>query len=379
MVFFGQVVIGTAGSGKTTYCQAMSTVLAALKRHVLVVNLDAANDGNVPYTAAASVSELVAGSETARRGYESLGPNGAVMYTMELLEHNLDWLDRVVRAAPPRAYFVFDCPGQLELYTHHASLAHVFAHLQQRFDMRLCAVHLLDSVLCTDASTFVAGLMTSLTAMLNLALPHVNVLTKVDLLPGYGPLPFDLEYLEEGQDLQYLAHAVCRDRRFAARYGRLTEAVCGVVEDYGLVSFVSMSVTNATSVHSVLALVDRANGYAVSGLDPTEDPAFLLQASRLFDAPLGELGEEQGALLLEAVQECYDVHEAALEAQRYTAEHPDDVVSDSDSDTEHEHVPHSDSGTGSGSGDRDSGEGEDEDEDGDGDDIGQPPPLEYTH
>ena len=103
MVFFGQVVIGTAGSGKTTYCQAMSTVLAGLKRHVLVVNLAAANDGNVPYTAAASVSELVEGSEAAKRGYESLGPNGAVMYTMELLERNLGWLDRVVRAAPSRA------------------------------------------------------------------------------------------------------------------------------------------------------------------------------------------------------------------------------------------------------------------------------------
>lgn len=377
MVFFGQVVIGTAGSGKTTYCQAMSTVLAGLKRHVLVVNLDAANDGNVPYTAAASVSELVEGSEAARRGYESLGPNGAVMYTMELLERNLGWLDRVVRAAPSRAYFVFDCPGQLELYTHHASLARVLAHLQQRFDMRLCAVHLLDSVLCADASTFVAGLVTSLTAMLNLALPHVNVLTKVDLLPGYGPLPFDLEYLEEGQDLQYLAHAVCRDRRFAARYGRLTEALCGVVEDYGLVSYVAMSVTNATSVHSVLALVDKANGYAVSGLDPTEDPAFLLQAASLFDAPLGELGEEQGALLLEAVQECYDVHEAALEAQRYSAEHPDDVASDSDS--EGEQIPLISSSSRK---DNTLEEEKEEEEEGgeeeEEDDIGQPPPLEYT-
>lgn len=371
MVFFGQVVIGTAGSGKTTYCQAMSTVLAALKRHVLVVNLDAANDGHVPYTAAASVAELVGGSEEARRHYESLGPNGAVMYTMELLEHNLGWLDRLVRAAPPRAYFVFDCPGQLELYTHHTSLARVFAHLQARFDMRLCAVHLLDSVVCTDASTFVAGLVTSLTAMLTLALPHVNVLTKVDLLPGYGPLPLDLEYLEQGQDLQYLAAAVCRDRRFAARYGRLTEALCGVVDDYGLVSFVAMSVANATSVHSVLALVDKANGYAISGLDPTEDPAFLLHASSLFDAPLGELGEEQGALLLEAVQECYDVHEAALEAQRYTAAHPDDAASDSDADPDPEHVPRSDDGPSTKS--DDNGD-EDEDED----DIGQPPPLEYT-
>ena len=372
MVRFGQVVVGTAGSGKTTYCRALSTVLPALKRHTIVINLDAANDAHLPYTAAASVAELLDRSAEAKAAYSTLGPNGAVMYTMELLEHNLAWLDHIVRASPPRSYFVFDCPGQLELYTHHTSLSRIFEHLQRVLDVRLCAVHLVDSVLCADASTYISGVLTSLTAMLNLALPHVNVLTKADLLPTYGALPFDLTYMLEGQDLGYLAHAVGSDKRFAEKYGKLTEAICEVIEGYSLVGFVLMSVTNATSVNTVLALADKANGYSMSGIDPTDNPAFVLQATQIFNTPLGELGEQQGQMLLEAIQESYDVHEAALESQKYCEEHPDEYNSDDDEDDKPQQTPPHRTQQEQEQGEADGGGNTEED------DIGQPPALEYT-
>ena len=44
---FGQVVIGPAGAGKTTYCAGMQQLLAGIKRPCVVVNLDPAND-NMP-------------------------------------------------------------------------------------------------------------------------------------------------------------------------------------------------------------------------------------------------------------------------------------------------------------------------------------------
>jgi hypothetical protein len=44
--------------------------------------------------------------------------------------------------------------------------------------------------------------------MLRLALPHINVLTKVDILPNYGQLPFTFDFFTELNDLNPLARLV---------------------------------------------------------------------------------------------------------------------------------------------------------------------------
>lgn len=41
-----------------------------------------------------------------------LGPNGALVYSMEFLEKNLDWLFTEI-AKFPEHYFLFDFPGQV--------------------------------------------------------------------------------------------------------------------------------------------------------------------------------------------------------------------------------------------------------------------------
>ena len=47
--------------------------------------------------------------------------------------------------------------------------------------MRLTCVNLVDSHHCSDAGKFVSVCLTSLTSMLQIALPHVNLLSKVML------------------------------------------------------------------------------------------------------------------------------------------------------------------------------------------------------
>ena len=60
----------------------------------------------------------------------------------------------------------------------------------------MVAVHLVDSHYCSDPGKFVSVLLTSLSTMLQLELPHVNVLSKVDLMQQYGKLG------EEGEGLE---------------------------------------------------------------------------------------------------------------------------------------------------------------------------------
>ncbi|XP_062450011.1 GPN-loop GTPase 2 [Rhea pennata] len=253
---FGQVVIGPPGSGKTTYCHGMQEFMARIGRRVVVVNLDPANEV-MPYQCAVDVSELI----TLPDVMESLklGPNGGLIYCMEYLEANFDWLQEKL-AAFKGHYYLFDCPGQVELYTHHDALKNVFAQLA-KWNFRLAAVHLVDSHYCTDPGKFISVLCTSLSTMLHVELPHVNVLSKMDLIEQYGKLAFNLDYYTEVLDLSYLVDHLASDP-FFKNYRRLNEKLVEVIEDYSLVSFVPLNVQDKESMRQVMQAVDKANGYS---------------------------------------------------------------------------------------------------------------------
>lgn len=44
-----------------------------------------------------------------------LGPNGALIYCMEFLEANIDWLMKKILNLKDH-YFLLDCPGQVIIY-----------------------------------------------------------------------------------------------------------------------------------------------------------------------------------------------------------------------------------------------------------------------
>eukprot|EP00882_Tetradesmus_deserticola_P004442 GHRQ01004687.1.p1 GENE.GHRQ01004687.1~~GHRQ01004687.1.p1 ORF type:complete len:353 (+),score=147.48 GHRQ01004687.1:145-1203(+) len=276
---FGQLVIGPPGSGKTTYCHGMQQYLSALGRRVATVNLDPANDV-LPYTPDVDVAELVCLDTVMEELH--LGPNGGMLYCMEYLVANLDWLkEKLQPLVDSNSYLLIDCPGQVELFTQHQGFKQLLTALagQQAgsWGHRLTAVHLVDAHLATDASKYISALLLSLSTMLHMELPHVNVLSKVDLVPQYGQLAFSLEYYTEVQDLSYLL-ASMGGGPFSARYRKLSEALAGLVEGYGLLGFTPLAVQDRKSMARLLALVDKANGAVYAKLDapPVAAPAELL-------------------------------------------------------------------------------------------------------
>ncbi|NXJ70930.1 GPN2 GTPase, partial [Rostratula benghalensis] len=253
---FGQVVIGPPGSGKTTYCHGMQEFMGRIGRKVTVVNLDPANEA-VPYPCAVDIAQLISLPDVMEN--LKLGPNGGLLYCMEYLEANFDWLQEKL-AAFRGHYYLFDCPGQVELYTHHRALKNVFAQLA-KWNFRLAAVHLVDSHYCTDPGKFISVLCTSLSTMLHVELPHVNILSKMDLIEQYGKLAFNLDYYTEVLDLSYLVDHLASDP-FFRNYRRLNEKLVEVIEDYSLVSFVPLNVQDKESMRQVMQAVDKANGYS---------------------------------------------------------------------------------------------------------------------
>ncbi|EFA76852.1 GPN-loop GTPase 2 [Heterostelium album PN500] len=225
---FGMVVIGPPGSGKTVFCNGMSQFMESLGRKVAIVNLDPANE-NIPYEAAIDIRELI-DFETLMLD-EELGPNGALIYCMEYLEKNFDWLKEKLDQYRNH-YIIFDCPGQVELYTHYKSVSNILDEIT-KLSYRLTVIQVFDSFYCKQAANFISVLLVSLSSMLRLPLPHINVLSKIDLIEKNGPLDFSLEYYTEVLDLAYLNSFLDHDVKHP-QYNALNKAVAGLVEDFSL-------------------------------------------------------------------------------------------------------------------------------------------------
>ena len=278
-------MIGPPGAGKTTYCNGIQHYFSLTGRPCAVVNLDPANH-DPPYECSVSIEELISLEEV--QNELGLGPNGGMVYCMEYVAKNLDWLrERVASLVEEGKYLLFDLPGQVELFTSHDAVREIIQELTGKnskndsLDLRLCTVHLVDGHLCADPSKYIAALMVSLQSMLHLETPHVNVLSKIDLMDKYGDLDFNLEYYADVQDLHYLADVLSGDAdetandaerktpvvgtRFLRRkYGKLTRQLCEVVEDFGLVNFATLSVEDKESVQRLCALTDKCVGYVTS-------------------------------------------------------------------------------------------------------------------
>lgn len=270
---WGQVVIGPPGCGKTTYCAGMANLLELLGRKTIVINLDPANDA-LPYTAAVDIAKLVQLEEV--MSSMTLGPNGGLMFCMEYLERNMDWLKFEIDAAvaamndgkddADQIYFLFDFPGQVELYTHHNSVVRLLETLTTKWNFRLTAVHLVDSHYCTDPSKFISVLCTSLSTMLQLALPHINVLSKVDLVEKFGSLSFNIDFFCEVLDLSFLLERI-NDDPFNKKFKKLNQAMCSIIEDYSLVSFFPLNINDKESALNILRQADKASGYVFGDLE----------------------------------------------------------------------------------------------------------------
>ncbi|KAH7671076.1 GPN-loop GTPase protein [Dioscorea alata] len=210
----------------------------------------------------------------------SLGPNGGLVYCMDYLEKNIDWLESKLKPLVKDHYLLFDFPGQVELFFLHSNAKNVIFKLMKKMNLRLTVVHLVDAHLCCDPGKYVSALLLSLSTMLHLELPHINVLSKIDLVESYGKLAFNLDFYTDVQDLSYLQYHLDQDPR-GEKFRKLTKELCGVIEDYSLVNFTTLDIQDKESVGNLVKLIDKSNGYIFAGIEGS-----VVEFSKIAAAPL---------------------------------------------------------------------------------------------
>ncbi|KAK2079353.1 hypothetical protein QBZ16_003044 [Prototheca wickerhamii] len=269
---WGQVVVGPPGSGKSTYCAALARRLAGQGRTVAVVNLDPANDG-LPYSAAIDVTDLV--DLAAVQAETGLGPNGGLIWAMEYLESNVDWLiEKLEPLLKQNCYLVFDCPGQVELFELHQGFKRILASLESKCHIRLVVAQLVDAHLCADGGKYMAALLLCLSTMLHLELPQLNLFSKCDVLDQHGELDMPLDFYLEAHGLDRLTDFM--NEGLPERFHDLTQGLC---EDKGVTmapESLLLKLTRSRLLEEVLGSVgaDGEQRWGVLLLDPVTTPVF---------------------------------------------------------------------------------------------------------
>lgn len=258
---YGQLVIGPAGSGKSTYCKILKSHCLSTNRTVRIVNMDPAAEKN-EYECDIDVKELISVDSIMKK--KKLGPNGALIYCMEYIISNFSWLEEKVSSFGENQYFLFDCPGQLELYAHYPVMKQLTKMLKDG-GMNIISIFCLDCTFAIEYSKFISGSSLALACMIQLELPHINVLTKADLVKNSDLL----ENLRE-VDLKSTLFKEEIESTKNSKFLNLNKALVDLLENYSLVNLIPLNINDEESIEEVLYNADLTLQF-LDNQEPKED------------------------------------------------------------------------------------------------------------
>lgn len=279
---FGVLVMGPAGAGKTTFCSALLTYLHTNRRSSYYINLDPAAE-EFSHEPNLDIRDLMSLDDAMTE--LGLGPNGGLLACLEYLLANMDFItDALEEEVGDDVLVVIDMPGQIELYTHVPILPALARELSGgATDMRLCAAYLLEGTFIVDRAKFFAGTLAAMSAMLLLGLPHVNILSKMDLVQGTVARKTLRKFFEPGEDLmvedpetriqfdnseeedddfdETLDPAEAKEKMTGKSFARLNQSVARLIQDFGMVSYLQLNAKDEDSVGAILSYIDDAIQY----------------------------------------------------------------------------------------------------------------------
>ncbi|EED86127.1 ATP GTP binding protein [Thalassiosira pseudonana CCMP1335] len=207
------IVVGMAGSGKTTLMAQLQKSLTPPPRAGYAINLDPAAK-YIPFSSSIDIRDTVDYLEVMRQ--HKLGPNGAILTCLNLFATKFDQVmgilekrafgggtdedtasNNTATSNPSLDYILIDTPGQIEAFTWSASGSIVTSALATTFPTILAFV--IDTPRCAaSVHTFMSNMLYACSMLYRAKLPMVVVLNKTDVVG----CEFVKEWMEDYESFQ---------------------------------------------------------------------------------------------------------------------------------------------------------------------------------
>ena len=171
------LVVGMAGSGKTSFIQRFYSVSRKRKKNTYIVNIDPAVM-TIPYPVNIDIRDTV----NYKRIMEeyNLGPNGAILTATNLFATRFDQVMALCERRRSEADFiVIDTPGQIEIFTWSASGTVVTEAFSGRF--KTYVFYILDIARANNPQVFISNMLQAVSILYRFRNQLIILLNKVDV------------------------------------------------------------------------------------------------------------------------------------------------------------------------------------------------------
>lgn len=172
------IVLGMAGSGKTTFVRKL-VEMAYEHTRPYVVNLDPACS-EVPFFCNIDIRQTVNYKEVMRQ--YKLGPNGSIVTALNLFATQFEKVTNMIKqsASNGHKWCIIDTPGQIEVFTWSASGSIITEALATLFPTII--VYVMDIVRSVNPTTFMSNMLYACSILYKTRLPLILVLNKVSII-----------------------------------------------------------------------------------------------------------------------------------------------------------------------------------------------------
>jgi GTPase SAR1 family protein len=221
------IVLGMAGSGKTTFVQKLEEEIANKDKESYIINLDPAVMDTL-YEPNLDIRDTIKYKEVMTSN--NLGPNGAILTSLNLFSTNIDKVISILESKNDLDFVVIDTPGQLEVFSWSASGKLITDSFSIIFPSIL--IYIIDIPRCNNPNTFSSNMLYALSIMYKMKLPLMIAFNKVDVTK-------DNKVIEWMQDFQSLQDALRKKDDYISTFSSSLSLL--LAEFYKTIKYVSIS------------------------------------------------------------------------------------------------------------------------------------------
>ena len=221
------IVLGMAGSGKTTFVEKLEEEIANKDKESYIINLDPAVM-NTLYEPNLDIRDTIKYKEV--MSSNNLGPNGAILTSLNLFSTNIDKVVTLLENKTDLDFVVMDTPGQLEVFSWSASGKLITDSFSLIFPSIL--IYIVDIPRCNNPNTFSSNMLYALSIMYKMKLPLLLAFNKLDIAK-------DNKVLEWMQDFESLQEALKKKDDYISTFSSSLSLL--LAEFYKTIKYVSVS------------------------------------------------------------------------------------------------------------------------------------------